>query len=82
VYFKNLFRNKNVFLLTMILREHVVTQLLRHKVTGQKVVGSRPDEVLGFYQLTYSFCLQQVLDFPQPLTEMSTRNRNKNVSCE
>jgi hypothetical protein len=31
---------------------------LRHYVTSRKIVGSIPDEVNGFFQLTYSFQLQ------------------------
>jgi hypothetical protein len=39
-----------------------------------KVVGLIPDEVIGFFQLSYSSSHTMVLGSIMPLTEMRTRN--------
>jgi hypothetical protein len=48
---------------------------LWHYATSQRVMGLRPDEVNDFYQFTYA------LEFTQPLTKMSIRDKNKNISA-
>jgi hypothetical protein len=47
---------------------------LRHCVTSRKIVGSIPDEVIGFFSLTNPSTRTMALVLTQPLTEMSTRN--------
>jgi hypothetical protein len=44
--------------------------LLSHYATSQKVAGSIPDEIIGFYNLPNPLALGST----HPLTEMSTRN--------
>jgi hypothetical protein len=47
---------------------------LRHYATGWKVVGSVPNEVIGFFNRTKSFSRTMALGSIQPLREMSFRN--------
>jgi hypothetical protein len=47
---------------------------LRHYATSQKVAGSIPDEVIGFFNWTNLSSLTVALGSAQPLTEMNTRN--------
>jgi hypothetical protein len=42
--------------------------------TGRKVVGSIPDEVIGFFNSPNPSSRTMALCWTQPLTEMSTRN--------
>jgi hypothetical protein len=43
-----------------------------HYATSQKVAGSIPDEVTGFFNLPNPFSRIMALGFTQPLTVMST----------
>jgi hypothetical protein len=45
-----------------------------HYVTSQKVAGSIPDEVIGFFNLPNFSSRTMILGSSQTLTEMSTRN--------
>jgi hypothetical protein len=47
---------------------------LRHYATSQKVAGSIPNEVIGFFIWPNSSSRTMALESTQPLTEMSTRN--------
>jgi hypothetical protein len=47
---------------------------LRHYPTSRKVMGSIPDEVIGFFNLLYLFSHTMSLGSTQLLIEMSTRN--------
>jgi hypothetical protein len=47
---------------------------LKHYATSQKVVGSIPDEVIGFFNWPNPSNRNMVLGLTQPITEMSTRN--------
>jgi hypothetical protein len=47
---------------------------LRHYAKCQKVAGSIPDEVIGFFNLLYPSSRTTALGSTQPLTETSTRN--------
>jgi hypothetical protein len=47
---------------------------LKHYATSQKVAGSIPDEVTGFFNWPNSSSRTMALGSTQPLTEMSTRN--------
>jgi hypothetical protein len=44
----------------------------KHYATSQKVAGSNPDEVIGFFNSFQPHTM--ALGSTQPLTEMSTRN--------
>jgi hypothetical protein len=46
---------------------------LRHHATSWKVVGSIPDEVIGFFSLPNPSSRTVALGSTRPLTEMSTR---------
>jgi hypothetical protein len=48
--------------------------LLRYYATGQKVAGSNPDEVIGFFTLPNPSSRTMALESTQPPTEMSTRS--------
>jgi hypothetical protein len=47
-----------------------------------KVAGSRPFEVIVFYQFTYSFRPHLAMGFMHLITKISTRYVNKNISVE
>jgi hypothetical protein len=47
---------------------------LRHYVTSRKVVGSIPDEVIGFFNCSNPSSRTMDLGSTKPLTGMSTRN--------
>jgi hypothetical protein len=47
---------------------------LRHYDTSQKVTGSIPDEITGFFNWPNPSSRTMALGSTQPLTEMSTRN--------
>jgi hypothetical protein len=47
---------------------------LKHYATSQKVAGSIPDEVIGFFSLPNPSSRNTALGSTQPLTEMSIRN--------
>jgi hypothetical protein len=47
---------------------------LRHCATSQKVVGSIPDGVIGFFHLRNPYGCTMAQGLTQPLTEMSTRS--------
>jgi hypothetical protein len=47
---------------------------LRHYATSREVVGSIPDEVIGFFNWPNPSSRTRALGSTQPLTEMSTRN--------
>jgi hypothetical protein len=47
---------------------------LRHYATSRKVVGSIPDEVIGFFSWPNLSSRTMDLGSTQPVTEMSTRN--------
>jgi hypothetical protein len=47
--------------------------LLRHYATSWKVMGSNPNEVIGFFNECNPSSLTMTLGFTQPLTDMSTR---------
>jgi hypothetical protein len=47
---------------------------LRHYATSQKVAGSIPDEVIGFFSWPSSSSRTMALGSTQLLTEMNTRN--------
>jgi hypothetical protein len=57
-------------------------QWLRNYATSRKDADSRFDKVNDFYQFTYSFQPHYAPRFTEHLTELSTRDRNKNVSGE
>jgi hypothetical protein len=48
--------------------------LLRHYATSQKVVGSIPNEVTGFFSWPNPSSHIMVLGSTQPLTEINTKN--------
>jgi hypothetical protein len=48
---------------------------LRHYATSQKVVGSIPDDITGFFIWPIPSSRTMALGLTHPLTEMSTRNR-------
>jgi hypothetical protein len=48
--------------------------LLRYYATSQKLAGSIPDEVTGFFNWPNLSTRTMALGLTQPLTEMSTRN--------
>jgi hypothetical protein len=55
----------------------------RHYAASRKVAGSIPDEVIEFFfYLSNPTSFSMALGFTQPLIEMSTRNRKKNISAE
>jgi hypothetical protein len=45
-----------------------------HCGTGREVLGSIPDEVIGFFNSPNPSCHIMALWSTQPLTEMNTRN--------
>jgi hypothetical protein len=47
---------------------------LRRYATGQKVAGSIPEEVIGFFNLPNLSSRNMALGSIQPVIEMSTRN--------
>jgi hypothetical protein len=47
---------------------------MSHYATSHKVVGSIPDEVIGFFNWSNPSSRTMALGLTQPLTEMSTRN--------
>jgi hypothetical protein len=54
---------------------HAVAQWLRHGATNEKVAGSIPDGVTGFFFHRHNPSGRtMILGSTQPLTEMSTRN--------
>jgi hypothetical protein len=64
-----------IFSLSIVYKSgHMVAQLLRHCATSRKVVGSIPDEVIGFLNLLNPSSRTLAQKSIQPITEMSTRN--------
>jgi hypothetical protein len=56
-------------------RDTLQRSWLRYYATNRKVVGSIPDEGIGFFfNLPNSSCRNMALGPTQPLTKMSTRN--------
>jgi hypothetical protein len=51
-----------------------VCDSLGHAATSQKVTGSIPDEVIGFFSSLNPSSRTMALGSTQPLTEMSTKN--------
>jgi hypothetical protein len=54
-----------------------VAQWLRHYAINKKIAGSKPDELIKFYQFAYSFQPHYALEIVQPLTVMKNRERHK-----
>jgi hypothetical protein len=54
---------------------------LRHCATNRKVAGSIPDDVTGFFLLTYHSVRTVALGSTQPLTEMNARNISYGVKA-
>jgi hypothetical protein len=52
----------------------ILLKRLRHYATSQKVVGSIPDEVIGFFNWPNPSSRIIALGSTEPLTEMSTSN--------
>jgi hypothetical protein len=57
-----------------LIRDMRWRSLLRNYATSRKVVGSFPDEVIGFFNLPNPSSRTMALGPTQSLTEMSTRN--------
>jgi aspartate carbamoyltransferase regulatory subunit len=68
----NIFLTEYVYLFYIIPRAR--GSLLRHYATSRKIVGSIPDEVIGFFNWPNPSCRTMALVSTQPLTEMSIRN--------
>jgi hypothetical protein len=52
---------------------------LSHYAPSREIAGSRQEEVMEFYQFSYSFRSHYALMFTQPLSEINTRDRNKKL---
>jgi hypothetical protein len=75
LYRSNGRRKPLTFVKYVILKlEHAVAQLLRHCTANQKVAGSIPNGVTGYFHWHKLSERTMALGWTQPVTEMSTRN--------
>jgi hypothetical protein len=65
--------NEFVYLYTYLFGGTRWRSWLRHYATNRKVVGSIPDDVIGFFNLSNPSSRTMALGSTQPLTEMSTK---------